>query len=45
LSAPAGLDLGAIAPEEIAVSIIAEIVAARRGRQLRDMRETQAQCL
>ena len=45
LKAPAGLDLGAIAPEEIAVSIIAEIVAARRGRQLRDMRETQAQCL
>ena len=45
LKAPAGLDLGAITPEEIAVSIIAEIVAARRGRQLRDMRETQAQCL
>lgn len=40
LKAPAGLDLGAIAPEEIAVSIIAEIVAARRGRQLREIRET-----
>jgi xanthine dehydrogenase accessory factor len=32
LKAPAGLDLGAITPEEIAVSIIAEIVRARRGK-------------
>jgi len=31
LRAPAGLDFGAIAPDEIAVSILAEIVAARRG--------------
>jgi len=31
LKAPAGLDLGAITPEEIAISIVAEIVAARRG--------------
>jgi xanthine dehydrogenase accessory factor len=30
LKAPAGLDLGAITPEEIAVSILAEIVAIRR---------------
>lgn len=30
LKAPAGLDLGAVAPEEIAVSILAEIVARRR---------------
>jgi len=30
LKAPAGLDLGAITPEEIALSILAEIVAARR---------------
>jgi len=30
LKAPAGLDLGAIAPEEIALSILAEIVAWRR---------------
>ena len=30
LKAPAGLDLGAITPDEIAISILAEIVAARR---------------
>jgi xanthine dehydrogenase accessory factor len=36
LKAPAGLDLGAIMPEEIAVSIVAEIVAARRGKHGRD---------
>jgi xanthine dehydrogenase accessory factor len=30
LKAPAGLDLGAITPDEIAISIIAEIVAVRR---------------
>jgi xanthine dehydrogenase accessory factor len=30
LKAPAGLDLGAIAPDEIAVSILAEIIAVRR---------------
>jgi xanthine dehydrogenase accessory factor len=35
LKAPAGLDLGAITPDEIAISIVAEIVAARRGRHLR----------
>ncbi len=32
LCAPAGLDLGAIGPEEIALSIMAEVVAVRRGR-------------
>jgi xanthine dehydrogenase accessory factor len=30
LKAPAGLDLGAIAPDEIAISILAEIIAVRR---------------
>jgi len=37
LKAPAGLDLGAITPDEIAISIVAEIVAVRRGRQARDV--------
>src|SRR5215470_16365398 len=32
LKAPAGLDLGAITPEEIAISVVAEIVAVRRGK-------------
>jgi len=36
LKAPAGLDLGAITPDEIAISILAEIVAVRRGKQARD---------
>ena len=35
LKAPAGLDLGAITPDEIAISILAEIVAVRRGRDAR----------
>ena len=30
LRGPAGMDIGAIAPEEIALSIVAEIVAFRR---------------
>ena len=34
LRAPIGLDMGSITGGEIAVSIIAEIVAARRGREL-----------
>ena len=35
LKAPAGLDLGAITPDEIAISILAEIVALRRGKAAR----------
>jgi xanthine dehydrogenase accessory factor len=35
LKAPAGLDLGAITPEEIAVSILAEIVAVQRRKDAR----------
>lgn len=46
LKAPAGLDLGAITPDEIAISILAEIVAVRRGKSLRGKpaadRQTQA---
>lgn len=34
LKAPAGLDLGAVTPEEIAVSILAEIVQSRRAVKL-----------
>ena len=32
LADPAGLDLGAEGPEEIAAAIVAEIVALKRGR-------------
>jgi xanthine dehydrogenase accessory factor len=35
LKAPAGLDLGAITPDEIAISILAEIVAVRRAGHAR----------
>jgi xanthine dehydrogenase accessory factor len=33
LSAPIGLDVGAIMPEETALSIMAEVVAVRNGRE------------
>ena len=38
--APIGLDLGALGPEEIAVSIAAELVALRRGRPSQHMRSS-----
>jgi xanthine dehydrogenase accessory factor len=31
LYAPMGLEIGAISPEEIAVSVVAEMIAVRRG--------------
>jgi xanthine dehydrogenase accessory factor len=31
IHAPIGLDIGAVSPEEVALAIIAEIVAVRRG--------------
>jgi len=37
LKAPAGLDLGAITPDEIAISIVAEIVAVRRSQSARGL--------
>ena len=40
LHAPIGLDLGARSPEETAISICAEIIALRRGRQVRSLRDT-----
>ena len=33
MSAPLGLDLGAVSGEETALSILAEVVAARHGRE------------
>ena len=38
LHAPCGLDLGGATPEEVAISILAEIVAERTGREGRPLR-------
>jgi xanthine dehydrogenase accessory factor len=40
LHCPSGLDLGAASPAESAVSIVAEIVATRTGRDPRPLRTT-----
>jgi len=42
---PAGLDLGAATPEEIALSIMSQIVALRRGGSVRPLKERKAQGL
>jgi xanthine dehydrogenase accessory factor len=40
--APAGLDLGAATPEEIALSIVSQMVALRRGGTAKALRESDA---
>lgn len=41
--APAGLDLGAAGPEEIALSIMSQIVAVRRGGSLKTLKQKKDQ--
>jgi xanthine/CO dehydrogenase XdhC/CoxF family maturation factor len=38
--APIGLDIGAVTPQEIAVSIVAEIIAVKHGKGTPSMRWT-----
>jgi xanthine dehydrogenase accessory factor len=40
--APAGLDLGAATPEEIALSIVSQMVALRRGGSVKTLKESGA---
>jgi xanthine dehydrogenase accessory factor len=42
LRAPVGLDIGADGPQEIALSIVAELVAARSGRAGRPLTEVRS---
>jgi xanthine dehydrogenase accessory factor len=41
VKAPAGLDIGGITPDEIALSILAEIVAVRRGKHRAELDNTR----
>jgi xanthine dehydrogenase accessory factor len=41
VSSPAGLDLGALNPEEIALSIVSEMVALKRGGDGRPLRQKE----
>ncbi len=43
--APIGLELGGTSPQEIAVAILAEIIAVRRGRRQTDARDSKRQSL
>jgi len=43
IHAPIGLDIGAVSPEEVALAIMAEIVAARRGGTGMSLRHKKAQ--
>jgi xanthine dehydrogenase accessory factor len=38
--APAGLDLGAVTPEEIALSVVSQMVALRRGGNVKPLKES-----